>query len=81
MSKIDALNAQEKIMTVRLNVNITEELNDRLDTLAENDGITKSELLRKAIVLIEVAVAERKLGHKLAITDNQHHVLREIVGV
>lgn len=41
---------------VRLNVNITEELNARLDNLAERDGITKSELLRKAIALVELAV-------------------------
>ncbi len=68
-------------MTVRLNVNITDELNTRLDTLANKAGVTKSDLLRKAIALIEVAVTEREKGHKLAITDSDHHVLREIIGV
>lgn len=67
--------------TVRLNVNITEELNGALDFLAANDGITKSELLRKAIALFDVAVTEHRMGHKLAITDSEHHVLREIIGV
>ena len=65
----------------RLNVNITEELNARLDNLAERDGITKSELLRKAIALVELAVNEKYRGNKLAITDQEQHVLREIVGV
>ena len=46
-------------MTVRLNVNITPELNSRLDLLAEQSGTTKSELLRKAIALIDLAVTER----------------------
>jgi predicted transcriptional regulator len=66
---------------VRLNVNITDELNVRLDSLAEKAGVTKSDLLRKAIALIDVAVNERTQGNKLAITDGQNHVLREIVGV
>ena len=68
-------------MSVRLNVNITEELNTRLDELAEQSGSTKSELLRKAIALIDLAVTERGQGNKLAITDAKQHVLREIVGV
>ncbi|MHB0989882.1 MAG: ribbon-helix-helix protein, CopG family [Burkholderiales bacterium] len=68
-------------MNVRLNVNITEALNSRLDELAAKDGTTKSELLRKAIALIDLAVTERGQGNKLAITDSQHHVLREIIGV
>jgi predicted DNA-binding protein len=68
-------------MTVRLNVNITPELNERLDSLAAQSGTTKSELLRKAIALMDLAVTERIQGHKLAITDDNHHVLREIVGV
>lgn len=68
-------------MTVRLNVNITTELNERLDVLAEKSGTTKSELLRKAIALMDLAVTERGLGHKLGILDDQRHVLREIVGV
>lgn len=69
-------------MTVRLNVNITPELNSRLDLLAEQSGTTKSELLRKAIALIDLAVTERvEHGNKLAITDTNQRVLREIVGV
>ncbi len=68
-------------MTVRLNVNITTELNERLDVLAEKSGTTKSELLRKAIALMDLAVTERGRGHKLGILDDQQHVLREIVGV
>jgi len=68
-------------MNVRLNVNITTELNDRLDFLAEKSGTTKSELLRKAIALMDLAVTERGRGNKLGILDAEQHVLREIVGV
>ena len=68
-------------MTIRLNVSISDELNARLDTLAEQSGSTKSELLRKAIVLMDLAVTESKQGNKLGILDDKRHVLREIVGV
>lgn len=68
-------------MTVRLNVNITDKLNDRLDVLAVEDGTTKSELLRKAIALMDLALTERLKGNKLAITNENNKVLREIVGV
>ena len=68
-------------MNVRLNVNITTELNERLDVLAEKSGTTKSELLRKAIALMDLAVTERGRGNKLGILDDQQQVLREIVGV
>lgn len=68
-------------MTVRLNVNITEELNTRLDALAAQSGTNKSELMRKAIALIDLAVTESKQGHRLGILDEKRHVLREIVGI
>lgn len=68
-------------MTTRLNVNISDELNARLDTLAAQSGSTKSELLRKAIVLMDLALTESKQGNKLGILDDKRRVLREIVGV
>lgn len=69
-------------MTVRLNVNITNDLNERLDLLAEQSGTTKSELLRKAIALMDLAVTERvEHGNKLGILDKNQRLLREIVGV
>ncbi len=67
--------------TVRLNVNITDELNRRLDQMSEKSGSSKSDLLRKAIVLMDLAVNENAKGNILAVTDRNHHVLREIVGV
>jgi hypothetical protein len=67
--------------SVTLNVNITYELNRRLDQMSEKSGNSKSDLLRKAIVLMELAVDENDKGNVLAVTDGQHHVLREIVGI
>lgn len=68
-------------MTVRLNVNISEQLNSRLDALADQSGTSKSELMRKAIALIDLAVTEKAQGHQLGILDKDRTVLREIVGI
>lgn len=68
-------------MTVRLNVDISEELNSRLDALASQSGTTKSELMRKAIALIDLAVTEKGQGHHLGILGKNRTVLREIVGI
>lgn len=68
-------------MPVCLIVDITPELNARLDLLAEQSGTTKSGLLRKAFALIDLAVSQCGQGHKIVITDNKLSVIREIVGV
>jgi metal-responsive CopG/Arc/MetJ family transcriptional regulator len=68
-------------MTVRLNVNITEKLNDRLDELAQLSGSSKSDLLRKAIALMDLAVTEKNRNNHLSVTNSDGKVLREIVGV
>jgi predicted transcriptional regulator len=67
--------------TIRLNVNISDELNRRLDSMSEKSGSSKSDLLRKAIVLMDLAVNESAKGNVLAVADKNHHILREIVGV
>lgn len=66
---------------VRLNVNITREMDSRLNALASAKGMTKSDVLRRALALFEVAASESNQGHKLAITSQDHKVLREIVGI
>jgi predicted transcriptional regulator len=68
-------------MTVRLNVNISENLNARLDELAQQSGTSKSELLRKAIALVDLAVTEKTRNNHLSVTNSDGKVLREIVGV
>ena len=67
--------------TIRLNVNITDELNRRVDSMSEKSGSSKSDLLRKAIVLMDLAVNESAKGNVLAVADKNHQILREIVGV
>ena len=66
---------------VRLTLDVTDELNDRLNALAEEAGGSKSELLRKAIALVEVAVDAKRAGRHVAVVDKHDKVVTTIVGL
>lgn len=66
---------------VRLTLDVTDELNDRLNHLAEQAGGSKSELLRKAIALVEVAVDAKRAGRHVAVVDRNDKVVTTIVGL
>lgn len=66
---------------VRLSLNVSPELNERLEVLASANHATKAEILRRAIALYDVA-AEAKLDKKrLGILDQDRNVITEIVGL
>jgi hypothetical protein len=67
---------------VRLSLDVSPELNDLLERLAEETHSTKSEVLRKAIALMHVAVDAKEHGQKVYISDQPPAgASREIVGI
>ena len=66
---------------VRLNLVITRKLDETLEKLADANGTNKSEILRKALALFEVANEARERGNKLGILSKDRQVLTEIVGL
>ncbi len=66
---------------VRLNLVITRKLDETLEKLANANGTNKSEILRKALALFEVANEAREHGNKLGILSKDRQVLTEIVGL
>jgi predicted DNA-binding protein len=66
---------------VRLSLVVTADLNETLTNLAERTGETKSDVLRKAIALMEMAVDARQRGRKVGIVDKDQTVMTEIVGI
>ncbi len=66
---------------VRLTLDVTDELNERLNALAEEAGGSKSELLRKAIALVEVAVNAKRTDKHVAVVDKNGKVVTTIVGL
>jgi hypothetical protein len=66
---------------VRLNLVITRKLDETLQKLADANGTNKSEILRKALALYEVASEAKDSGKKLGILSKDRQVLTEIVGL
>ena len=66
---------------VRLNLVITKQLDEMLEKLAEENGTNKSEILRKALALFEVAHEAKEHGNKLGVVSKDRQVLAEIVGL
>lgn len=66
---------------VRLNLDITPELNELLDRLAVAIGGTKSDVLRKGIALLEIAVEAKRQGKKFGIAEKDQPLATEIIGL
>ncbi|HVJ54184.1 MAG TPA: hypothetical protein VM689_17090 [Aliidongia sp.] len=66
---------------VRLSLQVPEELNRILETMATEMGGTKSEVLRKALTLMEVAHQARKNGKRFGIASEGAKLDTEIIGV
>jgi len=66
---------------VRLSLDISPELNALLERLATTTGGTKSDVLRKAIALMEVVVEAKRQGKKFGIAEKDQPLATEIVGL
>jgi predicted transcriptional regulator len=66
---------------VRLSLELSPQLNDTLETLAERTHGTKSDVLRKAIALMEVAVRAKEEGKKFGIAERDQPLSTEVVGI
>ncbi|MEH2352631.1 MULTISPECIES: ribbon-helix-helix protein, CopG family [unclassified Nostoc] len=66
---------------IRLSLDVSSELNETITQLAKKSGGSKSDILRKAIALMEVAVDAKERGEKVALLNKDQTVNREIVGI
>lgn len=66
---------------VRLSLDVSSEVNDTLDEMAEKLHASKSDVLRKSIALMEVAIREKGRGNHLGVVDKNQKILKEIVGL
>ncbi len=66
---------------VRLSLEISPELNALLEQLASTTGGTKSDVLRKAIALMEIAVKAKQQGKKFGIAEKDQQLATEIIGL
>ncbi|MBV9852213.1 MAG: DNA-binding protein [Armatimonadetes bacterium] len=69
--------ASEKI---RVSLDISPELYSKLQSLARDIHGTKSDVLRKSLALMDVAVQAKKSGKKIGIADRSDQLTTEIIG-
>jgi predicted transcriptional regulator len=66
---------------IRLTVDVSKDLNEILEKIAEETGGTKSEVFRKAIALLDVTHKAKREGKRVGITTDDHVLETEIVGI
>jgi predicted transcriptional regulator len=80
-TKIEAHAKSESKAEVRLSLIVSPELNETLEALAQSLHSSKSEILRKAIALYDVAAEAKQKNQRIGILDQDRKVVTEIVGI
>lgn len=69
----------------RLTVDLSQEIDARLTEIAQKEGISKAEAMRRAFALLSVAEVEKAKGNSLGIVrEDDNHELRalgRVVGI
>lgn len=78
---IQSNTATDKGVKIRLTLDVSPELNNTLNELASNGNTTKSDILRRAIALMELAVQAQEEGGKVMLVSDDKSETREIVGL
>jgi predicted transcriptional regulator len=66
--------------TVRVNVEMSEELNAKLDALASKAHGSKSDVLRRALALYDAAVRAHEAGLKVGFAAEDQELKTEVIG-
>jgi Arc/MetJ-type ribon-helix-helix transcriptional regulator len=66
---------------VRITLDLSPDLNRTLEELVAKSGTNKSDVLRKAIALVEIAMEAKPKGLSLALSDKEDRVVTKIVGL
>jgi predicted transcriptional regulator len=65
--------------TVRLSLDVSVELNKLINQLAKETNSTKSDVLRRAVTLLNVAVEAKQQGKKIGIAEKDQPLTTEII--
>jgi hypothetical protein len=72
----------DKERKIKLSIEVTPELNRVIERIAAHTGATKSDAVRKAIVLMDVAIEAKENGERLFVgTEPPRGTSREIIGL
>lgn len=66
---------------VRLNLQVSRELNNVLEEIAESSGSSKTDVIRQALALMKVAHNAKRSGKHLGLVEDAGKLDTEIVGL
>jgi len=66
---------------VRLNLQVSSELNNVLEEIADSSGSTKTDVIRQALALMKVAHNAKKNGKHLGLVADADKLDTEIIGL
>ena len=72
--------SEEAAPKIRVSLDISPELYAKLQEMARDIQGTKSDVLRKSLALMDVAIQARKDGKKIGIADRTEQLTTEIIG-
>ncbi|UKO99740.1 DNA-binding protein [Nostoc sp. UHCC 0870] len=75
------MNAQNNPQRVQINLDLSPELYETINNLVQQMNGDNTEVLLKAIALLEVAVEAKLKGKHLWITDDKYNLETEIIGI
>ncbi len=67
--------------TVKMSLHLSPETNDMLEQLSQDNHLTKSDLLRKSLALMQVALKNKKMGNHLVVLNDKGEKEGEIIGL
>ena len=73
--------AQGKTQRIQINLDLSPELYETLNHLAQQMNGDNAEVLLKAIALLEIAVEAKQKGKHIWIADENQNIETEIVGI
>jgi metal-responsive CopG/Arc/MetJ family transcriptional regulator len=66
---------------VRLNLQVSEQLNADLDEMADSTGSNRTEVIRQALALMKIAHQARREGRHLGLVSDPSKLDTELVGI
>jgi metal-responsive CopG/Arc/MetJ family transcriptional regulator len=66
---------------IRLSLQVSQELNQTLEEIAESTGTNRTDVIRQALALMKVAHSAKKDGRHLGIVSDAKKLDTEIVGL
>jgi metal-responsive CopG/Arc/MetJ family transcriptional regulator len=66
---------------VRLNLQVSEQLNSDLEEMADSTGSNRTEVIRQALALMKIAHQARRDGRHLGLVSDPSKLDTELVGI